>query len=193
MCSKYTDMNSNKILIIDLETTGLSSFHDKILEIGIVELDLETGHRRIIFDQMFNPMEKFNKLKSCWVITNKFIDLRDVVVSDQLEKYRYEIQDIISSYDNGITAYNNVFDFGFLKSNGFDLEHKLDCPMKLATDVCKIKGKRSDTYKWPSVQECYDHLFPNNEYVEKHRGADDALHEAKIVYELYLRGIFKIK
>jgi DNA polymerase-3 subunit epsilon len=56
--------------------------------------------------------------------------------------------------------------------------------------VCKIPGNYGK-YKWPKVEEAYDFFFPNNNYVEKHRGADDAFHEADIVYELHKIGLFK--
>lgn len=36
------------------------------------------------------------------------------------------------------------------------------------------------------------HFFPAITYNECHRGADDAKHEALIVYELYKLGVFKL-
>ena len=62
--------------------------------------------------------------------------------------------------------------------------------MKLATNVVKLRGRRG--YKWPKVQEAWDFFFGKTNYVELHRGADDAKHEAMIVHELYKRGIFKV-
>ena len=47
--------------------------------------------------------------------------------------------------------------------------------------------------KWPSVMEAWKEMFPMIDYDEAHRGLDDAVHEAKIVYEMYRKGIFKIK
>ena len=64
--------------------------------------------------------------------------------------------------------------------------------MILSTNICKIPSPKGKGYKWPKVQEAYDFLFGETAYVEEHRGADDAYHEADIVYELYLRGVFKI-
>ena len=40
-------------------------------------------------------------------------------------------------------------------------------------------------YKWPSVREAYHYFFPNESNIEKHRALDDAIHEAKIIYETY--------
>ncbi|MDD2999465.1 MAG: hypothetical protein PHV05_10430 [Candidatus Riflebacteria bacterium] len=98
------------------------------------------------------------------------------------------IQGILNSYS--ATAFNKRFDFEFLKSRGLKVK-ELDCPMLLAVNVCRLPGKLR-SYKWPTVEEAWKHFFPNEPYSEKHRGADDALHEAKIVYELYKMGVFKV-
>lgn len=41
-----------KILVLDLETTGFLNENGKIVEIGIVELDLDTGDCKIIYNQV---------------------------------------------------------------------------------------------------------------------------------------------
>ena len=64
--------------------------------------------------------------------------------------------------------------------------------MKLSTNICQIPGRRNNSYKWPSVEEAFKFFFPKIEYKEKHRGLDDAKHEAMIVYELFKRGEFNI-
>ena len=43
-------MNENKILIIDIETSAFIDEGGKILEVGIVELDLENGEKKILFN-----------------------------------------------------------------------------------------------------------------------------------------------
>jgi len=43
------------------------------------------------------------------------------------------------------------------------------------------------------MQEAWDNLFPNTNYREKHRAVDDAIHEAKIVFEMYKRGDYKVE
>ena len=62
--------------------------------------------------------------------------------------------------------------------------------MKLSTDICKIPSSRG--YKWPKVQEAWEHFFGDTGYIETHRGADDAFHDADIVMELYKLGVFKV-
>jgi DNA polymerase III epsilon subunit-like protein len=43
-----------KIIVLDLETTGLKPQFDEIVELGIVSLDLETGEITTLFNQLFN-------------------------------------------------------------------------------------------------------------------------------------------
>lgn len=99
---------------------------------------------------------------------------------------------ILDSYPLGATAFNNEFDFGFLENRNFVFPKKLPCPMKLSTDICKIPHKNGRGNKWPTVEEAFNFFFPDANFVEKHRGADDAFHEAMIVHELFKLGVFKI-
>ena len=41
-----------KILILDIETTGFLNSGGKIVEVGMVELDLSNGERKIIFSEV---------------------------------------------------------------------------------------------------------------------------------------------
>ena len=133
----------NKILILDIETTGFLNQNGSIIEIGMVELNLDNGEIKTVYDSLLK--------------------------------------------------YNNNFDFSFLESRGIEFPKKLPDPMKLLTDIMKLPNNNGyNNYKWPSVEEAYKYLFPESNYIEKHRGADDAKHEAEIIYKLYEMGIFKI-
>lgn len=180
-----------KILIIDIETTNFLQKGGKIVEIGIVELDLSNGETRIIFDEVCHEKGiTKEEVESSWIVNNSDLTVEAIRYSKNLDYYRTEIQHLLNKYKAGATAFNNVFDFGFLEDRGFKFSKKLDCPMKLSTNICKLPGKYG--FKYPNVQEAYNFFFGKTDYIEKHRGADDALHEAKIVYELYKRGVFKI-
>jgi len=171
--------------VLDIETTGFSAAKDSIVEIGIVELDLYTGATSIIYDQLVKEHNLREQNSQAWVFQNSDLDFAQVWNAKPLE---FDIiQDILNHYP--ITAFNKKFDFTFFRERGF-LINELDCPMLLATNVCKIPGKRG--YKWPTVEEAWHFFFPGISYIEKHRGADDALHEAKIVHRLYELGVFKL-
>ncbi len=177
-------MSSKRILVVDIETTGLKPKKDLIVEIGIVELDLETGNKKIVYNKLVKEESFGEQHSDSWVFNNSDLKYDDVLNASELNIE--EIQQIMN--DNLVTAYNKSFDFGFLKSRGLIIT-ELPCPMMLMTPICKLPGNFGN-YKWPSVQEAWDFLFKETDYVELHRGADDALHEADIVYELYKRGVF---
>jgi DNA polymerase-3 subunit epsilon len=182
-----------KILIIDIETSNFLQKGGKIVEIGIVELNLENGEKKIIFDEICH--EDGITREECdasWIVKNSTLTTEEIRTSKHLRKYKAKIQKIINRYPLGATAYNNVFDFDFFEDRGFVFVRKLDCPMKLSTNICKIRKKKGRGYKWPSCEEAYNFFFPEREYIEQHRGADDAFYEADIVQKLYEMSIFRI-
>jgi len=180
-----------KILIIDIETTGFLQKGGKIVEIGIVELDLSNGERSILFDSVCHETGiTLKEVEESWIVKNSDLTIEAIRSSPNLEKIKPEIQKIINDYF-GATAFNNAFDFGFMEDRGFVFPNKLPCPMKLSTDVCKLPSPRGG-FKWPKVEEAHKHFFGDVGYIEKHRGADDAYFEAQIVHELYKLGIFKL-
>lgn len=182
-----------KILIIDIETTGFLQKGGKIVEIGIVELDLSTGERKVVFDQVCHEKGiTLKEVEDSWIVKNSDLTVEAIRNSKNLEKLRPEIQSILDEYKSGATAFNNAFDFGFLENRGFRFPKKLPCPMKLSTNICMIVNPNGYGYKWPNVQEAHKHFFGEVGYIEKHRGADDAFFEAEIVHKLYELGSFKL-
>ncbi|NME70554.1 exonuclease domain-containing protein [Flammeovirga aprica] len=185
---------NNKILVIDIETTGFLNQGGHIAEIGIVELDLETGAKKIVFDKVCREDGMTNhSIHNSWIVSNDYMTATEIINSRNLEEYREELQAIINAYPLGATAYNRSFDMDFLESRNFTFPRKLGCPMILSTDICKVSwNDYYQKWKWPKVQEAYDFFFPDNDYTEIHRGADDAFHEADIVMELYRRGVLEV-
>ena len=182
----------SKILVLDLETTGFLNENGKIVEIGIVELNLDNGDKKIIYNQVCHEKGiTLEDVEKSWIVQNSDLNVEQIKYSPSLDRIKPTVQTILNDYPLGATAFNNSFDFGFLENRGFVFPKKLDCPMKLSTDICQLPSPRGG-FKWPKVQEAYDFFFGKTDYIEKHRGADDAFHEAEIVYELYKRGIFKL-
>lgn len=180
-------MENNKIIVVDIETTGFLNDGGLILEIGIVELDLDTGYTKIIYNELVREDKFGQKHENSWIFENS--DLTYKGMSDAQPIDMKAIQTIFNKYR--ATAYNKKFDFDFLRSRGFII-NELYCPMLFATKVCKIPGY-CGSWKWPKVQEAWDFLFGKDTgYIEEHRGADDALHEANIVYELYKKHGFEL-
>lgn len=184
----------SKILILDIETTGFLNQGGKIVELGIVELDLTNGERVILFDEVCHEQGiTLDEVEKSWIIQNSDLTTKMIKYSGSLESKRSRIQKILNDYPLGATAFNNAFDFGFLENRGFVFPKKLPCPMKLATDICKIPHSNGRGFKWPKVEEAHLHFFGNVGYIEKHRGADDAYFESEIVFELFKQGVFLIE
>jgi len=184
-----------KILVLDIETTGFLEQGGAIVEIGIIELDLDTGETTTLLDTLLKEdilTAKHREHPMGWIFRNSDLKPEDVRNAPPAMYVLSNVQSILNSYELGCTAYNKSFDFGFLKDRGI-LIKELPCPMLIATQICQLPNKYGyPGYKWPSVEEAFSFLFPDVDYKEKHRGADDAKHEAMIVYELYKRGLFKI-
>lgn len=185
-----------KILVLDIETTGFLDKGGSIVEIGIVELDLETGETEIVFDSLLREeilTEDHFKEPFGWIFKNSDLTTEAVLAAPPAAEVFKQVQEILDSYPAGCTAYNKKFDFGYLRNRGLNVKD-LPCPMLLSTDICKMRNPYGySNYKWPKVEEAWAFFFPDQEYVEKHRGADDAVHEAKIVFELYKRGVFLVE
>lgn len=187
-----------KILIIDIETTGFQTDGGAIVEVGIVSLDLDSGGIETLFDSVCREeilTARHREPPMGWIFHNSTLTIEMVREAPLLSDLLPEIQNIINEHPLGATAYNRAFDFNFLESRGIAFGNKLPCPMELATPICKLPSLHPShgRYKWPKVEEAWAHFFPGEEYVELHRGADDARHEARIVYELYRRGCFEVK
>lgn len=183
------------ILIIDIETTGFLQEGGSIVEVGMVSLDLNSGGIQTVFDSVCREAildASHREQPFGWIFRNSTLTVEAVREAPDFESLQPEIQSIIDRYPLGATAYNRSFDFDFLESRGIRFGTKLPCPMKLATPICQLPPVRYGEYKWPKVEEAWAHFFPDEEYVELHRGADDARHEARIVLELYRREVFEL-
>ena len=184
----------HKILVIDIETTGFLQEGGAIVEVGMVSLDLDSGLVEVVFDSVCRESiltAKHREEPLGWIFRNSSLTVEEVREARDLREMLPELQGIVDGFLLGATAYNRNFDFQFLENRGLVFGEKLPCPMLLSTPICKLPGKFRD-YKWPKVEEAWQHFFPDRPYTELHRGADDAVHEALIVWELYKLGVFKV-
>lgn len=180
------------VIVLDIETTGLSPKFDMICEIGLCYLNLETGDINTIFSVICQEENKRFDEKS-WIFQNSDLRYVDVINAPYLEDFREELQAIFN-LNCSCTAYNQKFDFGFLEFRDYKIRQKFWDPMLKLTPILKIPNISyyAMNYKWPSVWEAYNYFFPNERYIETHRALDDAIHEAKIVYKTYKHLIRKM-
>lgn len=170
-----------KILILDIETTGLKPEEHAIVEVGMVLIDTDTRQKEIVYDKIvretvFDP----ETTKDAWVFEHTSLTHEEAVNGVPFEECREEIQALFNKYP--VTAYNKKFDLGFFGHRGFTFTER-ECLM----EKCTKYSDNFDKYgkqRWPKAEAIYNKFFPESNYVEAHRGADDAWHEADIAFKL---------
>jgi len=172
-----------KLLIIDLETISLKNKPNKIAEIGAVLVDLNTGEKKILMDEVikadFSEVDKHNEP---WIIKHGYMSREEIESGKNLEEVRDELQTILYSYP--VTAYNSLFDFKHLEANGFEIPITATCLMYAAKYVIKEKNNKG-RIKNCKAEKAYQVLMNKPDFIEDHRAASDALIEADIAYILH--------
>lgn len=184
-----------KILVLDIETCGMNPKTGAIVEVGAVELDLETGEINEVFNSLVNEPHLCGFHKSGgneWIFENSTLTIEEVRSAPKSVDVYPRFQEIVDKYPHGATAFNRNYDIPYLQSRGIKFGKLLPCPMLLLTGIMKLPKTKGFGYKWPKVIEAFPFLFPEVDYNEAHRGASDARDEALIVLEMYKRGWYKI-
>lgn len=179
-----------RIGILDIETTNFLGQHGLIVEVGIAALDTETQEIDTVFGSIcqepgFDPNDE-----TPWIFNNSSLTAAAVSKAPMLSELKGVIEHHLKGFDF-VTAFNKSFDFDFMRDRRIAIGLEFPCIMKSAVNVCKLPGKGSG-YKWPNVEEAWKVLMPTIPYIEKHRGPDDAAHEAVILRELIRRGAIKV-
>jgi len=175
--------SETEIAVIDIETTGFATSKAHIIEIGAALLELQSGSITTLFDSLIKEEGFGSHCKHCWSFENTDLSFHDVIkLGKSIDDIRSELQDIFDKYY--ITAFNSSFDTRFLTHRGFTFPNQAPCIMKVSMPIINLKDIRGRT-KRPKAQEAWDFFYPDTPYTEKHRGLDDAIHEAKILYKMY--------
>ncbi|MBD3350950.1 MAG: hypothetical protein GF364_05635, partial [Candidatus Lokiarchaeota archaeon] len=182
--------SSNKIVVVDIETSAKKPNLGYIVEIGICELDLSTENCTELFNSLVKEAGFNGSCKDAWIFQNSDLTFEEVMQAPSFNSLKPELQKIFSVYP--ATAYNKQFDFNWLRSRGLKIK-EVPCPMKVATPILKLPPKYDwqTDYKWPNVEEAYSYFYNEIPYKELHRAYDDAVHEAQIVLALYKQGFWK--
>lgn len=182
-------MTNSKIAVVDIETTALKSEIGTIVEVGICELNLQDGNIEKLIDTVVCETD-FNRSRAAhaWVFQNSSLTVEDVLNAPSWELIKPQITQIFNDYP--VTAYNLQFDLTWLRDRGVKLGKVLLDPMIESTNILQLPSKNPNysSFKWPTVEECWQWYFPDVEYVELHRAYDDCFHEAQIFHKMYTVG-----
>lgn len=161
-------MLPQKIAFLDVETTGVSSFRDRIIEIGI--LRVEDGKLVSKYQSLINPN---------MYISPEIVSLTGIVPS-QLEKappFEDVARTILKTIEDCILVAHNVrFDLGFLK-NEFRRQEISFFPKHFCS--VKLSQRLFPTFKRHNLDEIISRF--DIECVNRHRAFDDAA----VLFEFY--------
>jgi DNA polymerase III epsilon subunit family exonuclease len=188
--SKQLPDINNRIIVFDTETSGLSHFHDQILELAAVEIlnGKISGKQFHIFLKPIKPIRK------------EVTDINHIKTDDfenYFEEYFLEEKNLIQSFldfignDSIIFAHNMTFDFYFLNDEleklGFQKlpPERFRCSMKVFGEIMKknfpelkVKKKLIDCCNYFNIKPySLDGLF--------HNGLFDTIMTAKLICKLY--------
>lgn len=114
--SKLLSMDKSKILVFDLETTGLSSTIDEILQISILD-----GYGKVLFSSYIKPI-----IHKLWPGAQKVNKISPEMVKDAptISMVKKEIQEI---FNNAllVVGYNVSFDIDFMEAAGIVVGGKI--------------------------------------------------------------------
>lgn len=169
--SQLTNVNPEKIIVFDTETTGLNPYgNDEILQIAIIN-----GNGEELFNSYIKPDARRTWTKASEV---NGITPRMVKDSPHFSDVQDTIQDIFNNAEV-IVGYNVEFDIRFINASGIKLKKRVKIfdVMKEYAVVRGIIGNYGD-YSWCKLEQCasaYNYKFD----------AHDASEDAKATLHCY--------
>lgn len=159
---KYQDVPKEKVLIYDVETTGLSYEDDEILQLSIIN-----GTGKVLFNEYFKPSHW-----TLWEQAEAIHHISPEMVQDKppIAEYRNILNNIFQSADL-LVGYNNIgFDDAFIENADISLpEDALQYDVML--EFAPIYGEWSEhhqSYKWQKLVTCADYYGFDWDSIEEH-------------------------
>ena len=146
----YLEISKEKIICLDIETTGLDPQKDEILQLGIIN-----GFGEVLFNQFFRP-KHIDSWPEAELVNG--ISPESVANCPTIDDFLPEIQRIIQDADL-IVGYNiNEFDFRFLLECGIELSALYSCDMM--QEFAPIYGEWNpdrQQFRFKSLSTCADY------------------------------------
>jgi DNA polymerase III subunit epsilon len=171
--SKSENIFDTNFIVCDVETTGLSSTNNRVIEIAMIKV--HNGEIKEKISSLINPMQHIpREITYLTGITNE-----DVLDKPTFGEFAYNIVDFMKCDDDSVpvfTGHNVSFDYKFLteefKRCGERFDQRTLCTCKLARRLLRRLKSKSLI----NVAEYYNIGFSNY-----HRAYDDTLATAKIL------------
>lgn len=137
-------------IVLDTETTGLSSYYDEILQLSIIDNNGNT-----LYNQYFKPQNctEWKQAQAVNGISPEMVKDCPSIVAE-LPK----IQAIFSSVRK-IVGYNTQYDLGFLQAAGVNIAENTEI-IDVMRIFSEIYGEWNDyygQYKWQKLTTCADY------------------------------------
>lgn len=186
-----------RILIVDIETTGLAGEPDAhIVEVGVCEL--YQGETIIpVYRSTVAPYYPINSdWDNAWVFQNTTLTTDMVLSGRPYSRVLRELHWILDG--RPATSYNYEFDFNrFLHREPWTIHNEpLPCIMQASGAAYHDILPCSQYSGCPSAQTTYSYLCPDNPAelpggIEEHRALSDAIMEAHILKAMLARGDYQ--
>lgn len=180
-------LKTDKLLVVDLETTSTNPQRADILEVALALVDLKKGETSILLDTLIQPDSPQEEWADCWFMEHSALK-PDLIL--QAPKFAGRIKDEIQAacYLGPLTAFNLNYDIQILYRHGIKVYNRAPCLMLTCKDILCLPGYYGD-YRYPKFSDTWLYFFPNEPFEAKHRAGHDVLHEAKLAIELYKQGL----
>ncbi len=174
---KDLNLKDQSYVIFDIETTGLSSTRDKIIEIGAVKVTSTSVVDK--FQTFVNPNEGLSEF------TTKLTSITDDMVKDAPQ-----IEDILPSFlkfceGSILVAHNALFDVGHIRENALRLDLNFDDSLVIDT-LSLARYFYSDQLKRFNLKAVAK-LFKVKQ--EQHHRADDDAYVTAQIWQLMLQDL----
>lgn len=194
-------MNADRILIVDIETTGLRGEpEDHVVEVGIAALCLDRddpatfGQVVPVYSDIVAPYyDEPADFEHSWIFEHTDLTPDQVRAGKPMEVVADNLRFILDHAS--ATSFNYEFDFDrFLRRAPWNVaNHKLPCIMQTAGHAYGDVLPCSYYSGCPNAQTTYNYLCPDNPAelpngIEAHRALSDAIMEGHMLKAMITKG-----